>query len=684
MLSIFFVLPAQNEVLIPENALWNYLDDGSNQGQAWRNLLFFDNNWSTGEAQLGYGDGDEVTIISSGPEIHHVTTYFRHAFQAASADTFPAILRLLRDDGAIVYLNGLEIARSNMSGLAPTFLTLASSRVIESEEDFWYTFTIPALAVNAGKNVLAVEIHQYATHSTDISFDLELLRVRQPYVIRGPYLQMGTPNSLTVKWRTFLPGKSEIRYGLTPDNLDSVAVDTAMVVNHLLQLSDLKPNTKYYYLLFENGGAAPGAAQISTFVTAPKVGTSPPIRIWALGDCGTGNARARAVRDAYYDYVGQQHTDMVLLLGDNAYLSGTDLQYQNAIFEGMYEEILRKTVTWSCTGNHDLLSASSALQSGPYYDIFSFPKQGEAGGLASGTEAYYSFNYGNIHFISLDSQGSDRSSSGPMMTWLQNDLAANSSRWIIAFWHHPPYTKGSHNSDNVGDSGGRMADMRQTFLPVLEAAGVDLVLSGHSHSYERSFLLNGHYGLSVDLTLAQVMDSGDGRVDGDGAYRKAIYGSLGGKGAVYLTAGSSGKVGGGALNHPAHFVGIRELGSVVIEVNNDQLDLKFLNDLGLVRDYFTLFKDQFSIAADYQARDLVKLDVFPNPVAAFVNLNLPRKEYGRMDCNVTNMEGKVVHQESFTGQFLRLDIQNLPKGVYLVNVIPQKSERIYWGKIVLR
>src|SRR5688572_25498648 len=100
-----------------------------------------------------------------------------------------------------------------------------------------------------------------------------------------------------------------------------------------------------------------------------------------------------------------------------------------------------------------------------------------------------------------------------MLTWLENDLAATVQPWIIAFWHHPPYTKGSHNSDTESD----LIQMRQNALPILENYGVDLVLSGHSHSYERSYFIDGHYGLSGTFSSMHQIDSGDGRVSGDGA-----------------------------------------------------------------------------------------------------------------------------------------------------------------------
>ena len=106
------------------------------------------------------------------------------------------------------------------------------------------------------------------------------------------------------------------------------------------------------------------------------------------------------MRDAYKTFTGTRGTDIWLMLGDNAYPDGTDEQFQDAVFD-MYPKLLRRVPLWPTLGNHDGHTADSATQSGPYYDIFTLPADAEAGGLRSGTEAYYSFDYANIHFISL-------------------------------------------------------------------------------------------------------------------------------------------------------------------------------------------------------------------------------------------------------------------------------------------
>ena len=234
--------------------------------------------------------------------------------------------------------------------------------------------------------------------------------------------------------------------------------------------------------------------------------------------------------------------------------------------------------------------------------MFNLPANAEAGGLGSGTEAYYSFDFANIHFVVLDSSGSDRTTGGAMMTWLDNDLAQTDQPWIIAYWHHPPYSKGSHDSDNpVTDQ--ELIDMRRFAVPILEDHGVDLVLSGHSHSYERSFLIDGHYGFSETFGPEHVVDGGDGRELGDGAYLKPSAVRVPHRGAVYTVAGSSGKTTGGSLDHPVMFVSYNVLGSVVLDIDGDRLDATFVDWNGAELDDFTIIKDP-DLVADFSADPL--------------------------------------------------------------------------------
>ena len=571
--------------LIAFGSSWKYLDNGSNQGTAWRANGFPDGGWATGNAELGYGDGDEVTVVSFGPNsgAKYITTYFRKTFNVADPSLFQSLsLTLLCDDGAVAFLNGTEVRRTNMPGGAVAFNTLAS---VQGEEITDAVSINPAL-LNTGTNVLAVEIHQAAINSSDISFDAQLVGATTTLQLtRGPYLQTGTPSSIVVRWRTNAPSNSHVTYGSSPSSLVQSATDSALTTEHVVTLSGLSANTRYYYSVGSTTETIAGGDADHSFVTSPAVGATVPTRIWVLGDSGTADANAQAVRNAYYSFAGSTQPNLWLMLGDNAYESGLDSEYQAAVFN-MYPSTLKQSVLWPTLGNHDGTAANSSNQSGPYYDMFTLPKAGEAGGFASGTEAYFSFDYGNIHFINLESFETDRSATGPMMTWLQSDVNSTTQKWIVAFWHHPPYSKGSHNSDTEIE----LVEMRQNALPILEAAGVDLVLSGHSHAYERSFLIDGHYGASTTFTASMKKDGGSGRLDGTGAYHKPTAGKAPHEGAVYTVAGSSGQASGGTLNHPAMFISLNLLGSMVLDVNDLRLDAKFIDNTGTVRDYFTIEK----------------------------------------------------------------------------------------------
>jgi hypothetical protein len=215
----------------------------------------------------------------------------------------------------------------------------------------------------------------------------------------------------------------------------------------------------------------------------------------------------------------------------------------------------------------------------------------ECGGVASGTEAYYSFDYGNIHFVVLDSHESDRSVGGPMYNWCEDDLESTTAYWIITLWHHPAYSKGSHDSDTET----ALKQMRENFLPLFENNGVDLVLSGHSHSYERTFLVNGHYGISstfnINAHTVGVTGDGSGQTENSGPYYKAPTGPESGTGAVYITTGSSGKTDSAPLNHPAMYYDAALLGSCVLTINADTLSISFLRQTGAIDDHFTLIKN---------------------------------------------------------------------------------------------
>ena len=132
--------------------------------------------------------------------------------------------------------------------------------------------------------------------------------------------------------------------------------------------------------------------------------------------------------------------------------------------------------------------------------------------------------------------------------------------------------------------------MRKNYVPLLESYGVDLVLCGHSHSYERSYLIDGHYGDSSTFLSNMMKNSGSGREEETGPYVKPTVGPGAHQGAVYVVAGSSGQVSPAPLNHPAMYYDAARLGSVVVDIDGLELRAYFLRENGLVDDYFTIYK----------------------------------------------------------------------------------------------
>ena len=164
---------------------------------------------------------------------------------------------------------------------------------------------------------------------------------------------------------------------------------------------------------------------------------------------------------------------------------------------------------------------------------------------------------------------------GPQAVWLKQDLAANTQPWTVVYFHHPPYTKGSHNSDTEAE----LINMRQKIVPIFERYKVDLVLSGHSHSYERSYLINGHYGLETTFSLAShALSSSSAKYDGTAnscTYIKDA--SEVRNGIVYALVGSAGQLGGTTAGYPhdaMYYSNVTNGGTLYFEVENNRLGRK--------------------------------------------------------------------------------------------------------------
>ncbi len=590
---------SSHDIVAPGDT-WKY-STGTDLGTSWKSTGYSDAAWSSGPSELGYGDGDEATVIPSGTApSYYPTYYFRNTVSISDVSAFNSFtLKVKRDDGVVVYVNGTEVFRENMPAGTPTYNTWASA-ACSDDGATWFTASLSTSLFVNGNNVIAVEIHQSSATSSDVTFNLELTgETGNSVLTRGPYLQLATPTGMTIRWRTNTATDSRVNYGLTSASLIQSATDNTSATEHIIQLTGLTPETKYYYSVGSSTQTLQGNAD-NFFITPPVAGTEKTIRVWATGDCGTAQSVQTNVRNAYESFIGGNYTDVWLLLGDNAYDSGFDSEYQSKFFEPyMAGTVMKQTVLFPAPGNHDYYNTADLnSRTTPYFQSFTLPVAAEAGGVASGTESYYSYNYGNIHFVSLDSYGTVAGNkmydtTGAQAVWLKQDLAANTQKWTVAYWHHPPYTKGSHNSDTESD----LVAIRNNLVRILDRYKVDLVLCGHSHLYERSKIMKGHYGLETTFNSASHNASTSSALY-DGSANSCPYvkstSSVANEGIVYVVAGSAGKLSGTTSGYPhnaMYYSNNSVGGSLYLEVTGNRLDAKFISETGSILDKFTVMKD---------------------------------------------------------------------------------------------
>ncbi len=163
--------------IIEKEAFWKYDDSGNEPDENWKSMDFDDTNWSEGQAELGYGDNAEKTVIGFGGDSgnKNITTYFRKTFTIENADDIQSMtMNLKYDDGAVVYMNGIEVARINLPEGEISSSTTALSAIGGAAESAFTTFQLEDVQLDTGSNIIAVEIHQVSGTSSDISFDLEL------------------------------------------------------------------------------------------------------------------------------------------------------------------------------------------------------------------------------------------------------------------------------------------------------------------------------------------------------------------------------------------------------------------------------------------------------------------------------------------------------------------------------
>jgi hypothetical protein len=304
------------------------------------------------------------------------------------------------------------------------------------------------------------------------------------YISRQPYLQSTTTRSTTVAWGS-TDGKGEVvlrepggkvvatgagEYVGDPDRREArlaaqhragkeLAADDIYVMK--AELTHLEPGHLYCYQLIADGNPLTEPAPLTT---AAPPGVKDPVRFVALGDSGTGGAAELAIAQR----ISAATFDLMLFLGDIAYEQGTAAQLQSNFF-AVYRDFLRYVPAYPAVGNHERVTRLGR----PYFEAFVLPEP----------ERYYSFDWGDVHFVAIDTTQRD----ARQLVWLDNDLTKNKLPWVIVFGHHPMYTNSLR---------GPQLWIRRAFANIVTRHKVDLVLTGHEHQYERFRIADVNYIIS--------------------------------------------------------------------------------------------------------------------------------------------------------------------------------------------
>ena len=266
----------------------------------------------------------------------------------------------------------------------------------------------------------------------------------------GPYLQQLTPTATEVVWQTYEPATTVLHFGPAGGPLAVIERDAELTRRHAVAVRGLQPGADYAYQWESDGKLG----KLSAFRT--PVGGAGRFSFGVIGDFGIGTPAARAnLRRLSADPA----VDLALTTGDNAQIYGTEDEYRRFVL-GPLRELIATKPFWPSVGNHDYYNLQNYLR------FFALPN----GGL------YYSFTYGGVLFVALDSNRFD----ARQRRWLRAELRAVDLRCKVAYFHHPLWSSGR------GYRGHTRHLRRKSFIPILERGGVDLVLNGHVQNYERS------------------------------------------------------------------------------------------------------------------------------------------------------------------------------------------------------
>jgi predicted phosphodiesterase len=458
--------------LVPVGATCRYFKgrrEPSIPSTLWRRVAFDDSSWLSGPTGIGYGDGDDATTLADMTNAY-LSVYLRLRFDVPSPAAIAGLeLNVDYDDGFVAYLNGVEVARRGLSGEPVPF----SARADDHEASHQPASPIEAIPLCdaeellvTGTNVLAIQVHNSALSSSDLTMIPELDAIPRDPPSDGPYLQLARPDSVLVRWHTNVPGGSTVEYGPyeVPASFPLSFSNAAPVTDHQVLLSGLSPGSHYSYRV---GGDGEVRSDDLTFWTLVRPATR-TFDFAVVGDSGTGEYQQIEIGKR----IRERRPDFWLHAGDLVNPAGEAQDYDQQVLVP-YKAAISGACLFPAMGDHDLLTRGGEA----WKDVFS-----TFANNPGSSETWYSFDVGNAHFTVIDA-AQDYHAGTPMGDWLRTDVAVPNRCWRFVVMHQPLYTSDPQSTLP------EVQAMRADLAPIFEAAGVDVVFAGHVHAYERTFPL---------------------------------------------------------------------------------------------------------------------------------------------------------------------------------------------------
>jgi hypothetical protein len=495
LLAIAIPSPAEDNALIRIGDTWRYLKTASGDSPPranWHTRDFNEAQWRNAPSGYRLPEDEPGHERPANPAPFHM--YLRKAFQVENARSIHAlVLQVEHEAGFTAYLNGVEIARYRGKGVRfPTPAERAAG--MEDPEVFPEILDISDFipVLETGENLLAIE----GPGSGESLSTFTIAAAVVVNFLRGPFVQNTTTDGTQIFWRSGVsnPGTTFVEYGTT-DALGLLYTNSNPLIDHLVTLTGLMPDTTYYYrvgtLITRNSATIVSA--IESFRTFK---TSGPIRFVVFGDSGQGTVNqgriASVIRDA--------RPDLVLHCGDIVYGGFNDSTADTRYFN-YYRDHIKSTPYFLTVGNHDIgccgggevpdMNATNwFLNATNFQNAYYLPTNS-----LTGTEHFYSFDHGDAHFVSLYNPwfsnyrfltGTDQ------LAWLTNDLAATSKPWKFLFFHMPVANSGLHAQNDLDANQVRdQAELLNFFAPFAREYGVQMIFAGHDHNFERFAPTNG-------------------------------------------------------------------------------------------------------------------------------------------------------------------------------------------------